>query len=334
MRRLPHAPLAALLLPLCVLLPPGCGGDDDDGTGPGDGACAIDIFTPAAGTHFYSGEDVNLRWHAAGGGQVRIELLKGGAPVDTLAAATDNDGFHYWAADTRGATSGSDFALRVTAIADAGCTDTVPIALTNTVGCAITLTVPPDSALVAGQEYLITWDSENTGGSVDIGLWAGNVGEKELVGVIALDADDDGSHLWQPVDSFNRGTSTDYYLRVADTLVSGCEGQVGPFRLTDPDICYIDVLTPVEDQEFSPGQQMTIAFEPVNTSGTVNIRLYTLGVLVPDGYIADGVPATDRQYTWTVTDFGYTGADNVYRIVIFDPADASCTGRSATFAIR
>lgn len=334
MRRLPYAPLAALLLPLCVLLPTGCGGDDDNGTGPGDGACAIAIITPAADTHFYTGQDVNLRWDAAGGGQVRIELLKGGAPVDTLATATDNDGFYYWAADTRGAVSGDDFALQVTSTTDAGCTDTVPIALTNTVGCAITLTVPPDLALVAGQEYLITWDSENTGGSVDIGLWRGNVGVKDLVGIIALDAADNGSYLWQPVDSFNQGTGTDYYLRVTDSQVTGCEGEVGPFRLTDPDICYIDIMAPVGDQEFTVGQDMTIVFEPVNASGSVNIRLYAGAQLVPGGYIADGVPAVAGQHTWTVTDFGYTEVDDRYRIVIFDAGDYYCTGESGYFAIR
>ncbi|MFO7610473.1 MAG: Ser-Thr-rich GPI-anchored membrane family protein [Candidatus Krumholzibacteriia bacterium] len=333
MRRLPYAPLVALLLPLSVLLLSGCGGDDD-GAGPGDGACAIAIITPAPDTHFYSGQDVNLRWDAAGGGQVRIELLKGGAPVDTLVAATDNDGFYYWAADTRGAISGDDFALRVTSTTDAGCTDTVPIALTNTVGCAITLTVPPDSALVAGQEYLITWDGENTGGSVDIGLWKGPLQLKELVGIIALDAPDNGSYLWQPVDSFNQGTATDYYLRVADTQVAGCEGQVGPFRLTDPDICYIDIMAPVQDDEFTVGQQMTIVFDSVNAAGSLNIRLHAGATLVPGGYIADGVPAAAGQHTWTVTDYGYTEADDRYRIVIFAADDNYCTGESGYFSIR
>lgn len=330
MRRPPYAPLAALLLPMLVLSPLGCG--DDGGTDPQPDPCGIDIYTPGPGTLFYSHEVVNLRWHASGGGSVRIELLKAGAVVDTLDAGTPNDGYYPWAADTRGATSGDDFALRVTSTTDAGCTDSVPITLINTVGCAIALTVAPDSALVAGQEYLVTWDSENTGGTVDLELWKGPLALKELVGTIAAGIADDGSHLWQGVDSFNQGTASDYYLRVADTQVTGCEDQVGPFSLTDPHICTIDITPP--PAVLTIGQQLVISFAPVNTSASLSIRLYAGATLVPGGYIADDVPAASGQHTWTVTDFDYPGADDRYRIVIFDPDDTYCRGVSNSFAIR
>ncbi len=331
MRRFPHALFAAILLPLLAFSAPGCGGDDS-GTDPQPDVCGIEIFTPEAGTHFYSLDGVNLRWHASGGGTVSVELLKGGALVEVISPATENDGYFFWSAGTLGAQSGDDFALRVASTTSAACADTVPIALTNTVGCVLDLTIPPDSTLVAGQEYLITWTSENTGGNVDLELWS-DIQESRLVGVIDVDQPDNGSYLWRDVDSFNQGTGTRYYFRIVDTRVDGCEDMIGPFAMTDQVICYTDVTNPVGGETLPIGSQLTIRFDPVNSSGTVYIRLYAGGILVPGGYIADDVDAALGEYVWTVSDFDYDGPKTAYRIVVVDTNDQYCVGRSGTFTI-
>ena len=329
MRRIPFALPAVILLALLATLSTGCGEDD---AAPPPPACGIEIYTPDPGQHFYSNNGVNIRWHASGGGMVSVDLLKGGAPVDTITTATENDGYYWWGASTLGAQSGADFALRVASTTDAACADTVPISLTNTVGCVVALTIDPDTTLVAGQDYLVTWDSEFTGGRVDLELWHG-AQEEVAVAVIAADINDNGSYLWTNVDSYNLGTSQYFYLRISDPLVPGCDDLAGPFGIEDTEICYIDVTAPIEDQTFTNGQTMTINFDTVNSSGTVYLRLYAGGVLVPGGYIADGVSAAGGTYSWVVSDFGYTGPDNVYRIVVVDTDDPYCFGRSATFTI-
>ena len=330
MRRFPHALFAVILLLLLAALPTGC---SDDDTAPPPPACGIEIYTPDPGTHFYSYDDVNIRWNASGGGLVSVILLQAGALVDTITAGTENDGYYWWAASTLGAQSGTDFALRVGSTTEEACADTLPIALTNTDGCVLELTTNIETPLDAGQDFEITWESENTGGHVQIQLWKEDTLEESLVAIIVADTNDDGSYLWTNVDSYNQGTGPNYYLRIADTLVPGCEDTYGPFGIVDDVICYIDVTSPPADQTFANGASMTINFDTMNSSGTVYLRLYAGGTLVPGGYIADDVPAANGTYTWVVSDFGFTGPDNLYRIVVVDADDQYCVGRSATFTI-
>ncbi len=61
---------------------------------------------------------------------------------------------------------------------------------------------------------------------------------------------------------------------------------------------------------------MTVSFGTAEHEGSVDIRLYALGVFVPGGYIATGLPADQLSFTWVVDDFGFTGPDNVYRVVV------------------
>ncbi|HPF71405.1 MAG TPA: hypothetical protein PLQ13_12090 [Candidatus Krumholzibacteria bacterium] len=332
MRRLPLALVTVAVLPLLALLPPGCG-SDDNGAGPDTGACGIEIYTPAEGAQFYSNEDVNIRWHASGGGNVMIELLKAGAVVDTIAASTPNDGYAWWAADTRGQTSGSDFALRVASTSSAGCADTVGIDLINTVGCALQLTCDPDTVLQEGQSYEITWIGENTGERVNLELWKGTL-EEVWVGDIAYDLSDNGSYVWQNVDSFNQGTADDYYIRIVSNVVDGCADMVGRYSILDDNICYIDVLQPAEDQVYNEGDTMTITFDGNITASTVYIRLYAGAQFVAGGYIADDVVAAGGSFAWTVSKFGFTGPSNVFRVVVFDTDDEYCHGQSGTFTIN
>lgn len=329
MRRFPHALFAVMLLLLLASLPMGC---SDDDTAPPPPACGIAIYTPDSAAHFFSHDDVNIRWYASGGGMVSVILLKADVLVDTIAASTENDGYYWWPASTLGAQSGDDFALRVASTTSEACADTVPIELTNTDGCVLALTVDTDMTLVAGQDFEITWDSENTGGHVTLELWKGSL-EEVLVAVIAPDIGDNGSYLWQNVDSYNQGTAADYYLRIADTLVDGCGDMAGPFGIVDDEICYIDVTAPIADQTFTIGQTMTIIFDTTNSSGMVNLRLYAGATLVSGGYIADNVPAAGGTYDWVVSDFGFSGPKNAYRIVVVDADDQYCFGRSVAFTI-
>ena len=342
MRRPATVPTAALLLVLLALPLAGCGGDDE-GTDPGTGACSIEIYSPDPGENIVvreqpDAERVDIRWHASGGGTVRIELLKAGAAVDTITVSTANDGYHAWTATGLDQISGDDYAIRVTSTADAACTDTLPVALTNVSGCVLELTVPADMTLTAGQDFLITWNQEHTSGELDVELWKGTV-QEELVAVIAPAVPASGSYLWEDVDSFHRGTAGDYTLRITDPLAAGCDARSDYVRIVDEEICTIDVMAPVADQVFAEGDPMTVSFEflPVDPGHTtVDIRLYAGFTLVPNGYIANGVDASSGEFVWpAVNDFGFgdENATNLYRIGIFDAEDHYCYGFSDKFTI-
>lgn len=324
--------LTAVCVPAALaFLAPGCGGSDS--TGPEPEACGIELYTPTPGQSFRTGDTADIRWHASGGGNVSVVLLKGGQPVHTVAASTPNDGYQPWQADTYGGTSGDDYVLRVASLADPACADSVGIRLTNTAGCAVTLTTSPDSTMVAGEPFPFTWTSDNTSGHITLELWQGNL-QEEFAGTIAADVPDTGSYLWLDTDSFDRGTGADYYVHIKDTNVAGCESEIGPMTMIDPVICTISVETPPAGSVIAIGDTVAINFDSQNTTGFVKIRLYALATFVPGGYIADHVPAIDRHYDWVASDYGYTGADNMYRIVVIDENNDNCYGRSGTLTIH
>jgi len=324
--------LFAVCLPAALaVLTPGCGGSDS--TGPEPEPCSIDVYSPAPGAVFQSGDRLDLRWHAAGGGDVRVDLLRGGQVVRTLAAATPNDGYTFWNVDLAGAPSANDYVLRVASLGDPGCADSTTVTLLDTEGCSLALTVSPESTMVAGQPFSITWVSANTSGHLTLSLWKGLL-EQKLAGTIAVDVPDTGGYYWENVDSFNLGTGADYYLHLDDDQVAGCGTELGPVRLVDDVVCSIFVGTPAGGSVLAPGDSVIISFTTENTMGTVDLRLYSLNTFVPGGFIASGLPADQGSYTWRVDDYGFTGPDNVYRVVVLDPDSPNCSGHSNNFTIR
>ena len=100
MPRIQIAFLTTLVLAGSVFWLVGCGGDDPADPGGGTEACSIAITSPPVGEEFLTGETVNIRWDAAGGGDVRIALLKAGTEQGVIAESTANDGFRTWSAST------------------------------------------------------------------------------------------------------------------------------------------------------------------------------------------------------------------------------------------
>lgn len=317
----------------------GCGGDDDPGDPGGGTSCDIDITFPAAGTSFLTGENVNLRWDESSGGQVRLSLLKAGVEQGEIAAATGNDGFYRWTASTMGATSGDDFGLAVVHTEEAACGDTLALTLVNTTGCAVTPTYQPTKVtdvdtVQAGDDYLIAWDSENTSGAVDIQFWYFTGAEHDSVTTLVFGTPDDGEYLWEGVDSFNYGTSNNFYVKVADAVVGGCDGRSGYFRIVDPEICEIEVIWPNSTSMHHEGQNMLIQYDGTNDSGAVDLYLYE-GMVNLVEYIAQDVSGVGGQYNWTVTiPDGYQGTWSFFRVKVVDAGDPFCFGFSQTFTIR
>lgn len=328
------------LLTAALLAQVGCGGDDDPGT-PDPEGCGINIQFPLEGDSFQTGDQVNIRWEEIGtADQVSIDLLKGGS---VLGVIDDNDdgGYKAWTASTMGASSGIDFAIRVTAIDEDGCGDTSgEFEILNTEGCAMSFTInfdpdeDPDTPfeLNAGDEFEITWVSENTSNSVDIQLLRGDLPDEEPVGFIASGIPDNGSYLWT-VDTLHQGTYSFFYLRISDASVEGCRSDSEMFTIIDPDICEIFVTSPQPNQIWTEGSTQAIRFTAVDPNTThVNINLYQGNVWVNN--IGTLVPNTEMEqdHIWVVDSTGRS-AGTTFRIKVSDAHDQYCVGWSANFYI-
>lgn len=324
-------PVLALLLTMMS----GCGGDSGGEPDPTP-VCAISDLNTSLEDSWLSGEAVNIRWtQNSVPSTVQIELLKAGQVVETIATGVANSGFYPWIASTGGQTNGSDFGIRVTGTATPSCTSEINgLTITNVDGCNIAFAADfDDTAVLAGDDFEITWTSFHTSGTVTIELWNLVLGGglDTRVGVIAFEIPDTGSHTWT-VDSFHAG-SDDYRYVIRDVAVAGCEAISPKFAMTDLEICTLEVVGPFLGQIFQLGEQMQIQLDQTNGSSLVNLRLYTGDEFVPGGQIADDVSVVGAGYRWTVTDFNYAGNTDRYHIRAIDALDEYCTGTSDRFTI-
>lgn len=318
----------------------GCGGGGDGGGGGTDPLpCSITNVSTGVQSSWLVGADgpVNVRWNHQGSvTAVKIELLKAGTPVATIAASTDNDGFYAWTPTMGGQPNGSDFGLRVTALGETGCFgEKNGLTLTDVSGCALTWTMSALDTINAGTSLDLTWTSAATSGLVDIELWQDDLGgEPQLVGVVAAGTPDDGLYTWDPVDSFNFGTNSYFELRLSDVSVPGCETMSDLFRMIDEDVCTCTVTGFSADSLWIEGQVMHLDLSQANGSGFVNLHLLAGADPVSGGVIASNVPVS-QIYNWTVNDYGYTGADRTkFHIRATDAADGYCRGVSDVFRIQ
>lgn len=91
--------------------------DTAEGLNPGSFAIvkpSITVGTPNGGQNYLAGSIQSITWSSTGipaGDNVMIQLVKGGAVVQTLAASTPNDGLHSWTVTN---TPGGDYRIRIT----------------------------------------------------------------------------------------------------------------------------------------------------------------------------------------------------------------------------
>jgi hypothetical protein len=334
---------------LAALVVGGCGGDDDPS--PTDPVtCSITDVSTGNRLELQSGDTVTIEWgHTGTAAQVRIDLLDGDTVVDTVADATANDGRYFWTIAMGDLPSGDAYAIEITALGTDGCSGRkTGLSILNIEGCAIT-PAPVESdypgaftdTLYAGDPYTIGWSAERSGGALDIELWYMPPGAPdEFIAVIVAGVDANaGSHVWDPVDSFNykpnEVSHNNYAFRFVDTRADGCEAVSNLFRIDDDDVCTTSVSGFTEGAVFDEGDVVTLNLAQSGGSGAVNLRLYANGELVATeggGYIAEGV-AANAGYPWTVNDFGHDGGSNNYQIRAFDPQDPYCEGFSVRFTI-
>ena len=344
-------PLAGLLLltTLVFLLAAGCGSDDDGG-GTQPVACPIEIKDPEQGDIFTTPpqnpeEDrVDIRWTAAGGGEVQVDLLKGGEQLAVLHDAVDNTGYTWWHVDELVTSSGDDYQIRLTHLTSAGCGDTGPeFTIRDLRACAIDVTIDypnmRDMPALAGDTMTIDWVPTSTTGLYDVELWIYSAVEDELAGVIADDVI--GNEVvdgWE-IDSFHRGDGF-YYVKVADQEIGTCVGLSDVFEMEDDVLCEIRILAPSGDGVYPKGSQLELVWVAEDTGEDddgvpllLDIDLY-YGNLTRVEHLADEIDPDDGAFMWTVDDFNYPGeATNKYKFRISVHGDPYCYAYSDAFTI-
>ena len=329
-----HFRSAALLFAIvaaALAVGTGCGGDSGSEPTPTP-TCAISGVNTSIEDSWLTGETVSILWTQNGvPATVKIELLKGGAVVGTIAASTPNDGAHFWLASTGGQINGSDFGIRVTGNGVTGCSAEIGgLTIIDVSGCNLQFTAAVDT-INAGEQFELTWDTFHSSTQVDIELYKSMPNSLgDYVGTIAYGADDSGSYTWT-VDSFNVGTLL-YRYRIADTQVGGCETISGPFRIIDDVVCTITVTGPGDSSTHNEGTTLVLDVDQTNGSGVVTLRLYAGEVAVPGGTIVANLSVLN-SYNWVVNDFGWTLSNSAYKIKAFDVADDYCVGETGRFTI-
>ncbi len=328
--------VALPILVLMLVLGAGCGGDSGGDPDPAPD-CEISGVNTSLQNSWLSGEAVDIRWTGNGvPGTVLIELLKGGDVVATIAAGADNIGFFPWVATTTGQANGADFGIRVSGTGESTCSGEVhDLTILDVENCNFVF-APISAAkdtIFAGQETEIIWTGDHTSGMVDLELWTTGIGGQlgNLIGLIAFDVPDVGSYVWT-ADSFNNAAVANYRYVIRDVMVDGCEAMSDPFTIFDDNLCDITVIGPSDGQVFAIGDILTFDFIQTNGFGVVDLRLYAGGMQVPNGDFGKNISVLD-SFTWTVNDFGFTQAFEVYNVRAFDTTDTYCIGESPRFTI-
>ncbi|PIE76139.1 hypothetical protein CSA17_03820 [bacterium DOLJORAL78_65_58] len=325
-----------ILLGLAGLCVHGCSEDDGGGGDPFPDPCSISVISPATGTIFQPGndeqDDCTIRWNHTGEfSTVDITLVKGEADVGPIATDVANNGLYFWEADNLGANNGSDFRIRVCASAEPACCDeSGPFTLVNTNGCYFTFTNEWQGEYDAGDTLNLTWNSENTTGTVDLELHTLATG---FVGGIAAGVPNSGTYDWI-VDSFHYATSYGFYqIKLVDHEVENCYALGDTFGIFDPDICSITVLDPARNVIWHEGEQHDINLNVSDDVQAVDLRLYVGNIFV-EHIALDVDVTTSTSYTWTVNDWDQNiGGNSTYRIRAYNADDRYCMGISDVFTI-
>jgi len=265
----------------------------------------VTVTAPTASIDQIGGTTLNITWNTTySGGNVEIDLYKGGSFDQTIVSATPNDGAYNWSIPTGIATS-SDYQVR---IKDSGTLVNDLSANFDLTERTITATSPTSSTdLVGGSTLNINWNSSFSGSDVRIELHKGG----SLDQTITSSTTNDGSYNWTvPV---NISSGSDYKIRVKENGTS-VDDYTANFTLNPHTVT---VTSPSSSTDQIGLSTLSINWNTNYTGGNVRIELHKGGSL--DQTITTST-TNDGSYNWTVP-ADITTASN-YQIRVKDTGSA------------
>ncbi len=250
-------------------------------------AGSITVTSPNGGESWVSGSTHPITWTSSGssGSNVKIEVLKAGAVVQTMSDA--NDGSYSGWVIPSGTAAGTDYRIRITSATNATISDTSNANFAITSGTAagsITVTSPNGAETVAaGSPYRITWTSSGSVGSnVKLELLkAGTVVQT------MSDANDGAYNSW--VIPSGTAAGTDYQIRItSSTNAAITDTSNNNFSITSTSISgtpagSITVTSPNGGETGKAGSPYRITWTSSGSVGSmVKIELLKAGTCGPD----------------------------------------------------
>jgi hypothetical protein len=257
-------------------------------------ACDLQVLSPNGGEVWQTGDMVELTWDLSGGcgRSVRLELLRGGAVCDTLAATADNSGSFFWVVAACGGTgAGADYRLRVVSLPDETYDDSNdPFTIRS--ACSLTLLEPSGGeAFCAGDAVYLVWQSSGAcGGTVRIELQRYDV----ACAVIAPATANSGEYTWiaQPCGAGGEG----YRIRITDPASGASSMNAEPFSIG---ACRLSIQAPGDGAVLCDGQGTQIQWERSVCCGP-NVKID----LIRNGEVCQAIAFStpnSGQYGWIAT---------------------------------
>jgi len=139
---------------------------------------SIDVFTPAANSHFAKQESIDITWQAElnpAGGNVALRLLNDGVLEWIFSPVTANDGQESVLIPLH-IPSGDKYTVEIVSVDDSSLSGVSPVFAIGDLSAKNINVIQPNatSELIPGQHYTYEWSSNGDVGNVKIELFKGN----------------------------------------------------------------------------------------------------------------------------------------------------------------
>jgi hypothetical protein len=170
----------------------------------------IEIDIPSYQDTLFMGDFTTIAWDSKNAGDfVSVNLYTGGVLTSIIQSKTSNDGNYSWKIPIS-LTPGSSYTIKIGSIDSSNLYDYSDSF--SILKRSISISAPTSGETWnINQKYLITWDSQNVGTSVDIELYKENVYDF----TIASNVTNDGTYQWKIPGNLSGGS--DYAIKVSST---------------------------------------------------------------------------------------------------------------------
>jgi hypothetical protein len=258
----------------------------------------LTVTQPNGGESYCPGQAVEITWAASeSAGEIRIELLRGGASAAIIIDKATNSGSYTWTVPP-GQADGADYRVSVARVDAPELTDQSDSDFS--IGNIVVTSPNGGEALAVGGACAITWVS-NYPGTVTIEL-----GKAGSWTAIATGEQNDGSYTWSPVSAAG---GTDYRIRVRSESSAFADESNGDFGIV---VDNLQVTAPAGGTVVGAGGNLDIAWTGV-ASGNVKIELFKGAGTTPVSTVTASTP-NDGSFSWSIPANQAVGADYKIRV--------------------